>query len=121
MLGDRNSGDPAAVRSAVPSAAIAPVASLPARITGRGEGRVRPFAERIFSLSVKKVLGNNKRAMAAPAGGRSGGSGGGGGRGGKGRYDRTFEEENSCKQPLLVKVWLYDTDSTTSTACSVGS
>lgn len=96
MLGDRNSGD-TTVRDAVPGAAIATVAPLAEGITGRG--RVRHFAERIFSLK----LGKNK-AMATPAGGRGGGGGSGGG--GKGRYDRTFEEEHSCKQPLLVKVWL---------------
>lgn len=59
------------------------------------------FTERIFSLKV--VDNSNNKAMAAPAGGH--GSGGGGGeRVGKGRYGRTFEEESSCKQPLLVKV-----------------
>lgn len=96
MLGDQNLKEKT---SAVPDAAIAPSVPLPEGITGRGKGRVIRLAERIFSL---KVPGNHQ-AMAAPARGRGGDGGGGGG---KERYGSAFDEENSCKQPLLVKVRL---------------
>ena len=69
-------------------------------IGAAGSGGVRaPLAEGIKA----KARGLFSR-MAAPAAGGGNGGGGGGGGGRRGRYSKTFEEEHSWKQPLLVKV-----------------
>ncbi|CAN0097671.1 unnamed protein product [Scytosiphon promiscuus] len=96
MLNGRNSGDRATGKvepASVPRAAAA-TAARPEE--GVKVGRRSRFVQGVFSL---KLPNNPKKLMARPAAGRGTGGGGGGGE----RYRRTFEEEHSCKQPLLVK------------------
>lgn len=78
MVGDQNPGDRVA---RAPTGVAAPVAE-----GVEGKSVVRRF------LSLKQLMAGRRLR------------GGGGGEGGRGQYRGTFEEEHSCKQPLLVKV-----------------
>lgn len=86
MVRDQNPSDKAVRATSGAAVSAAPVAE--GVVAGKGGGVIGPFA------TLKHMAGQAGRRLRR----------GGGGEGGRGQYGRTFEEEHSCKQPLLVKV-----------------